>query len=117
MSIDLAEVGALPSQDAAGNWRVRFGIYLPGITSNNGYRVQVRVIHERDQFVRGVEPKVFDLDWHNDSPLDLWDRTAPLTAEDDGNFGQEGKYLYRFQLLRDDQAVTFWFIDPFARAA
>lgn len=45
MSIDLAEVGAVPAPDAAGNWRVRFGIYLPGIIPNNGYRVQVRVIH------------------------------------------------------------------------
>jgi maltooligosyltrehalose trehalohydrolase len=115
MSIDLAEVGALPSRDAAGNWRVRFGIYLPGITSNNGYRVQVRVIHERDQFVRDVEPKVFDLSWHNDSPLDLWDVTVDLAGMADGNVGQEGKYLYRFQLLQGDQALTFWFADPFAR--
>jgi len=114
MSIDLAEVGALPSQDAAGNWRVRFGIYLPGITSNNGYRVQVRVIHERDQLVRDVEPKVFDLSWHIDSPLDLWNATVDLTAIADVTVGQERKYLYRFQLLRDDHAVTFWFADPFA---
>jgi maltooligosyltrehalose trehalohydrolase len=116
MSIDLAEVGAAPSRDAAGNWRVHFGVYLPGITFNKGYRVQVRVIHERDQFVRGVEPKVFDLFWHNGSPLDLWDVTVDLTANGDGDFGQEGKYLYRFQLLRGNQAVTFWFSDPFARA-
>jgi hypothetical protein len=61
MPINLAEVGAAPNRDAAGRWRVRIGIYLPGLTFDNGYRVQVRVIHERDQFVRGLEPKAFDL--------------------------------------------------------
>jgi 1,4-alpha-glucan branching enzyme len=116
MSINLAEVGAAPSRDSAGHWRVHFGIYLPGITFNKGYRVQLRVIHELDQFVRGIEPKVFDLSWHNGSPLDLWDVTIDPTANADGNFGQEGKYLYRFQLLRGGQVVNFWFSDPFGRA-
>jgi len=66
--------------------------------------------------VRGVEPKAFDHSWHEGSPLDLWDVTVDLTAEADGNFGQEGKYLYRFHLQRGDQTVTFWFSDLFARA-
>jgi 1,4-alpha-glucan branching enzyme len=116
MSIDLTRVGAAPSVNAAGHRLVHFGIYLPGITFNAGYRVQVRVIHELDQFVRGVEPRVFDLFWHNGSPLDLWDLTVDLTAHAGGNFGAEGRYLYRFQLLRDGRVVTFWFSDPFGRA-
>jgi 1,4-alpha-glucan branching enzyme len=66
--------------------------------------------------VRGIEPKAFDLTWHNGSPLDLWDVTVDLTANADGNFGTEGRYLYRFQLLRHDQVITFWFSDPFGRA-
>lgn len=115
MVIDLNEVGATPTTDAAGQRLVRFGIYLPGITINKGYRVQVRVLHEHDQFVRGIEPKVFDLDWHNGSPLDLWDVTVELTAHADGNFGTAGRYLYRFQLLRGNRIVTFWFSDPFGR--
>jgi hypothetical protein len=32
---------------------VRFGIYLPNITFDQGYRLKVRVIHELDQFIRG----------------------------------------------------------------
>jgi 1,4-alpha-glucan branching enzyme len=116
MTIDLDEVGAAAGKDAAGHWQAHIGIYLPGIAFTGGYRVQVRIIHERDQFVRGIEPKVFDLYWHGDSALDLWDVTVDLTAENDGNFGQEGVYLYRFQLLRGAGAVTFWFADPFARA-
>lgn len=117
MNIDLVEVGAAATKDGAGHWQVHFGIYLPGITFTKGYRVHVRLIHERDQFVRGIEPKVFELFWHNGSALDLWDATVDLTANADGNFDQEGTYLYRFQLLRGTHVVTFWFSDPFGRAA
>ncbi|HEV2148085.1 MAG TPA: alpha-amylase family glycosyl hydrolase [Longimicrobiaceae bacterium] len=115
--IDLNEVGAAPYRDAAGHRRVRFGLYLPGITYDKGYRVRVRVIHARDQFVREIEPRVYDLFWHKGSPLDLWDTTVDLTADAAGNFGAEGRYLYRFQLLRGEEVVTFWFADPFGRAA
>ena len=116
MTLDIYEVGAAPVKNAAGHWLVHFGIYLPGITYPDGYRVRVRVIHERDQFVRGIEPKVFDLYWHGGTALDLWDITVDLTADSDGNFGQDGVYLYRFQLLRGARTVAFWFADPFARA-
>src|SRR5688572_5222810 len=117
MPIDLAEVGAAPSRDAAGDWRAHIGVYLPGITFNHGYRVQVRVIHEQDQFVRGIEPMVFDLFWHNGSALDLWDVTVHLGIPGPGHFGQDGLYLYRFQLLRGQEPVTPWFADPFGLAA
>lgn len=116
MAINLSEVGAAAAQDAAGHWQVHIGIYLPGITFWDGYRVQVRVIHASDQFVRGIEPKVFDLFWHDENDLGLWDTTVDVTAHSDGNFGREGSYLYRFQLLDQDRVVTFWFSDPFARA-
>lgn len=117
--IDLDVVGAHVWQDPGGRWQVRFGIYLPGITYNKGYRVKVRAIHERDQFVHGIEPKDFDLFWHNGSALDLWDNAIDLAAHAGaaGHFGQPGKYLYRYQLLRDDRVVTLWFSDPFGREA
>lgn len=117
MNIDLAEVGAAATRDAAGRWQVHIGIYLPGITFNKGYRVQARIIHERDQFVRDIPPEVFDLFWHNGSALDLWDVTVDLAAGGAGHFGQEGTYLYRFQLLRGHEVVTTWFADPFGRGA
>jgi 1,4-alpha-glucan branching enzyme len=115
--IDLAEVGPRVSRDAAGNWRVKFGVYLPGITFNKGYALNVRVIHEQDQFIRGIPPKDFSLDWVNGSELDLWEISVPLTADPANHFGQTGSYLYRFQLLRGGREVTFWFSDPFARAS
>ena len=57
MAISLSEAGATVEKDAAGHWQVRIGIYLPGITFWDGYRVQVRLIQASDQFIRGIEPK------------------------------------------------------------
>ncbi len=117
MIINLNEVGATPQLDASGNWQVKFGIYLPGITYNKGYRLKLRVIHEQDQFIRGIEPKDFWMNWQNGSPLDLWDATVPLMLDPNSHFGHPGRYLYRYQLLRGDREVTFWFSDPFGRDA
>lgn len=115
--INLNEVGAFPQRDATGSWQVRFGIYLPEITFNKGYSLRVRIIHEQDQFVRGIEPQDFALNWINGSAHDLWQITVPLTPDAASHFGQLGTYLYRFQLLRGNREVTFWFSDPFGRAA
>jgi 1,4-alpha-glucan branching enzyme len=115
--INLNEVGAVPRQDGAGNWHVDFGIYLPNITFHKGYAVKVRVIHEEDQFVRGIEPRDFHLNWVNGSDLDLWQGSVPLNGNGTSHFGQLGNYLYRFQLLRGNKEVTFWFSDPFGRKA
>lgn len=116
--IDLTAVGARLAQNAAGQWTVRLGIYLPGITFDKGYRLRVRLIHEDDQFIRGIEPKDFWLSWRQGSALDLWEATVPLAADPQSHFGRDGKYLYRYQLQRaDGRDVTFWFADPFGRDA
>jgi maltooligosyltrehalose trehalohydrolase len=115
--INLNEVGAVPRQDAGGNWVVDIGIYLPGLTFPKGYAVKARIIHEQDQFVRGIEPKDFYLNWVSGSPLDLWQAAVPLSADATSHFGQPGTYLYRYQLLRGTKEITFWFSDPFGRAA
>ncbi|MGH8017714.1 MAG: alpha-amylase family glycosyl hydrolase [Opitutaceae bacterium] len=115
--INLSEVGAAPRHDALGQWSVTFGIYLPGITFNKGYAVKVRIIHAADQFIRGIEPKDFFLDWVNGSEHDLWTATVPLAPEPLSRFGQQGTHLYRFQLQRGGEDVTLWFADPFGRAA
>jgi len=121
MPIDLAEVGAAPRTDAAGHRRVHIGIYLPHIGFPAGYRVQVRVIHERDQFTREIEPRAYDLFWREGSALDLWDLDVDLDADPGGagagHFGQDGTYLYRFQVLRGQTPLTPWFADPFGRAS
>jgi 1,4-alpha-glucan branching enzyme len=115
--IDLNAVGATPYRDGSGSWHARFGVYLPGITYDKGYRLKLRVIHEQDQFIRGIEPEDFWMSWQNGSEFDLWEVTVPLTPQDGSHFGQPSKYVYRYQLLRGDQDVAFWFPDPFGRDA
>jgi 1,4-alpha-glucan branching enzyme len=101
----------------AGLWSVTFGLYLPGLTYDKGYRLKVRIIHEADQFIRGIDPKEFWMTWIKGTPLDLWTATIPLAAEPaPSNFGRPGRYVYRYQLLRSDgRSIAFWFPDPFAR--
>jgi 1,4-alpha-glucan branching enzyme len=113
--IDMNAVGAHPARGADGRWRVRFGVYLPALSFPKGYRVKVRVIHERDQFVPGIPPRDFDLWWHG-GELDFWDVAVDL-AGGPGHFGAEGTYLYRFQLIRGERVLTPWFADPFGREA
>lgn len=103
--ISLDEVGAHPQPPVAGQWSVTFGLYLPGLTYDKGYRLKVRVIHEADQFIRGIDPKEFWMTWIKGSPLDLWTATVPLAADPaPSHFGQPGRYVYRYQLLRSDGA-------------
>src|SRR3954447_13099949 len=99
MPIDASKVGAAVVVDSGGVVSLRFGIYLPGVTFDAGYRLQVKVIHELDQFVREIPAVSFWLDWVKGFDLDLWTATVPLTAGP-GHFGETGTYDYRFQLLR-----------------
>jgi 1,4-alpha-glucan branching enzyme len=114
--IDLTEVGATARLGGDGAWEVSIGVYLPNITFTKGYRLKVRIIHELDQYIRGIEPREFWMTWQEASPLGLWTKTVPLVSDPASHFGDPGQYLYRFQLLRGDQPLTFWFSDPFARA-
>ena len=99
MPIDLSEVGAAVSTGAGGAVSVRFGLYLPGITFDGGYRLQVKVIHEQDQFVREIPPVTL-------AQLGQRFRAGPMDddgrrlAGGPGHFGDAGTYVYRFQLLR-----------------
>lgn len=113
--IVLDEVGAHVQAAADGTSTARFGVYLPGLTFDKGYRVTVKVIHELDQFVRAVPPRQADLFWHAGSAHDLWDITLPLTPSPGGSdhFGLPGRYLYRFELGGRLSPLTFR--DPFAQ--
>jgi 1,4-alpha-glucan branching enzyme len=117
--IDLSEVGAFPAV-VAGAFQIRFGVYLPGIRSKDGFDVVVRLIHRDDRFDPAVPPQDFPLMWNPGHPLDLWSATVPVQPIAGTHFGSEGIYLYRFQLWwtpagGSRQLITLWFTDPFAR--
>ncbi len=117
--INVSEVGAFPSV-TPGGFRVRFGLYLPGIRATDGFEVLVRVIHRDDRFDPAIPPQSFQLVWNAGHPLDLWGVTAPVQPITGTHFGAEGLYLYRFQLWwtppgGSRQLITRWFTDPFAQ--
>jgi 1,4-alpha-glucan branching enzyme len=118
--IKMSEVGAFPSTPAPGEFKVRFGVYLPGIRAADGFEVVVRIIHRDDRFDPAVRTQDFTLDWQSGHPLDLWSRTVPIVPVPNTRSGQEGIYLYRYQLWRRTgskrKLITLWFTDPFARA-
>ena len=119
--INLNEVGAFGSIDPSRNLSVRFGLYLPGIRAIDGFEVEVRIIHRDDRFDPAIPTQDFPLTWVNGHPLDLWTATVPLRPLVNTHFGQEGTYLYRYQLWwtppgGSRQLLTRWFTDPFARA-
>jgi 1,4-alpha-glucan branching enzyme len=122
--INMNEVGAFPSLDPSGSFTVRFGLYLPGIHATDGFSIVVRVIHTGDRFNPAVHTTDFPLTWVSTHPLDLWSATTSIaSAPAPSHFGQEGTYLYRFQLLwaapgsgATPRVLVLWFTDPFARA-
>ena len=119
--IDLTEVSAFPSYDAAGNAQIRFGLYLPGIRAADGFSVVVRIIHSADRFNVAVQTQNQNLTWTAGSALDFWTATVTLTNDGTSHSGSDGEYLYRYQLWwtpagGSSQLVTSWFPDPFARA-
>lgn len=116
--IDLNEVGA----HVIAPGKVRFGLPLPEITAAKGYQVRVRIIHELDQFTPEIPPRDFDLAFDSAHPLALWSATIDVkNGGAPGNFGNPGRYFYRYRLLRQrpgetqPSIVTSLFTDPFAR--
>ena len=119
--IDLSEVGAFGSVAADGSFQIRFGVYLPTIRGVDGFDVVVRLIHQSDRFDPNIATIDTNLTWSAGHPLDLWANTVTVPTIAGTNFGQEGTYLYRYQLWftapgGSRQLVTKWFTDPFARA-
>lgn len=115
--IDLNEVGAFASDPTPAGVPARFGVYLPGI--GDGFQIAVLVIHGADRFTPGIRPQSFDLQFVG-GPNGLWSADVTLLPQPGTSFGQAGRYLYRYQLLRvqagSRTALTPWFTDPFARA-
>jgi len=117
--IDMTQVGARPFTSGGGHRSVQLGVYLPGITAAGGFQLVARVIHEDDQFDPDVPPLNFPMTWSRPDDYDLWSAEVDLTASagGPGSFGQPGRYLYRYQLLKGGQVAVSWFTDPFAREA
>lgn len=76
--IDLSEVGAPVTIDGASNYSLRFGIYLPGVRSSDGFKLLVRIIHQADRSNPLANTADVDLVWQPGTQLDLWTATTRL---------------------------------------
>ncbi|GCE24939.1 hypothetical protein KDA_04230 [Dictyobacter alpinus] len=120
--INLREVGAYASVADENGVDITFGIYLPGITSHDGYEVHVQVLHKADHFYENIQPRDFLLNYQEGSTNELWTAQVHLSPEDGSHFGLPGSYFYRYQLLQqvpdsdEKKIITRWFTDPFALA-
>lgn len=104
---------------------VQFGMFLPWVSPENGHRMWVKVIHEKDQFLQEIQPLVFEMT-HSPDPdyNDYWSVRVPIDASSRPHpksaWGTEGRYVYRYLLdnpdapLEADRQID-WIIDPFAR--
>jgi hypothetical protein len=94
----LPRSGAFASDPTPVGVPVRFGVYLPGIAADLVV-VTGLVIHSADRFTAGVQPQEFDLQFTG-SPNGLWSADVTIRPQPRTSFGQPGRYLYRYQLLR-----------------
>jgi 1,4-alpha-glucan branching enzyme len=99
---------------------VDFGILLPWVSAANGNRLWVKLIHERDQFIQGIQPLAFELGHGVNAEYgDMWSGKVDFNTIRDvqpgSHFGLSGRYVYRFELHNPNVGVLDWIIDPFAR--
>jgi len=100
-----------------------FGMFLPWVSAADGYRVVLKILHEKDQFLQGIRSKEFPLTHSVDPEYgDFWSTPAPISIDPSGRthfqsaWGTEGTYVYRCQIYRPGQQDPIdWIIDPYAR--
>ncbi len=99
--------------------QMAFGVLLPWVSAADGNRVAVKIIHERDQFLRTGGSREFPLTHATDPTYgDFWSteveiRASPQTAGT--SWGQPGRYVYRYVVSNPNVGVLDWVADPFAR--
>lgn len=112
--LPLSTLGAIES-----NGTVTFGIWLPWVSDSDGNAVNVKIIHERDQFLQTIPPKEFPLAHSIREPYgDFWSVTVPIASAPPtpGSFwGSPGRYVYRYQIVNPNVGSLDWIIDPCAR--
>src|SRR5262249_58966425 len=78
MVMDLMPLDQLGAREVTPG-TIQFGVFLPWVSSQDGNRLFVKVIHENDQFLQAVPPLAFELA-HTVDPVygDYWSRQVTL---------------------------------------
>lgn len=100
---------------------LHFGCFFPWTPPDEGNRLFVRIIHERDQLIQSIPACEFELVHELDPDYgDYWHgevdvRHTPKPSAQ-SHWGNDGRYVYRFRLLNASRGKDVdWIIDPFAR--
>lgn len=100
---------------------VSFDVIFPWVSPQDGNRLYLKIIHEKDQFLQDIPPMKFELGHTADeSYRDLWHtqiRIDPSSRQHKRSaWGLPGRYLYRYCLKSPLlQEELDWIVDPFAR--
>ncbi|HTU57840.1 MAG TPA: hypothetical protein VMF89_05390, partial [Polyangiales bacterium] len=111
--LPMHELGAIETDGS-----VRFGILLPWISARDGFRLTVKVIHERDQFLQRVQPVEVELQHAPHAQYsDYWSGQLRIAGESrpGTHWGEPGRYVYRYCLTASAGHVFDGIVDPFAR--
>jgi maltooligosyltrehalose trehalohydrolase len=96
------------------------------VSADQGNRLWVKVIHEKDQFIQEIPPLPFEMTHSPDPDYgDYWSAEVDISATPKPHFasawGTPGRYVYRYFLTRPkpnqphELQEIDWIIDPFAR--
>ncbi|MBW4631561.1 MAG: alpha-amylase [Iphinoe sp. HA4291-MV1] len=102
------------------NGIVNFGVFLPWVSKNDGNRLWVKIIHEKDQFLQDIQPFMFEMDYSIDPEYgDYWSTQVNIKNQPKPHpksaWGEPGRYVYRYYLENPHKGGIDWIIDPFAR--
>jgi maltooligosyltrehalose trehalohydrolase len=100
---------------------IDFGLFLPWVSANDGNRLWIKVIHEKDQFLQDIQPLSFELSHSIDTDYgDYWSVRIDINSQSKPHpksaWGTPGRYVYRYCLKNPNVPdMIDWIIDPFAR--
>jgi 1,4-alpha-glucan branching enzyme len=103
------------------NGIVDFGVLLPWVSAADGNRLWVKVIHEKDQFLKEIQPLMFELSHSTDTEYgDYWSTQVNIPSQPKPHpksaWGSKGRYVYRYCLSNPNvEGDIDWIIDPYAR--
>ena len=109
-------IDTLGARENAGS--VTFALWLPWVSSADGFRLAVRIIHEQDQYLQAVPPTEVAMLHEARAPYgDYWSVTVPIagSVRAGTHWGSAGRYLYRYCLYKPDGTLLDWIVDPYAR--
>lgn len=98
--------------------RISFGLFLPGVSAQAGWKLEVRIIHESDQLLSTCRSVSRPMAMTSVDPRygELWSTVVDLSAPGSGpSWGSPGTYVYRYALTTPRGELIDWIIDPFAR--